>query len=732
MQEPARCLPSTFLSDHQGFVGTIKNCIQDFVVTEINIHGQQVTKAKPESPPCNEGNDQCHKPKRARVEEENALSTSGSGKTTHSHNNSNQDKDVDDDHDSIVSSDCFDLGVILGPAVSQQLHQFTTELRLGDGGHGETALGHLSLGSFSDKTQRASVHRAVRHNYPFLMTVTNQEEILVKENPDFQKLATLVSELECEEFFRFIDAKVAGSSFSFQPDGSKEHRTSVHHFITVRFGKLVETKSFTNETGSFITARLRERTRPNKKRSAADAERVDVTYTGFVLRKDNLETLEAISLMAAALDVLPCDFSYAGTKDKRAVTHQDMVVMKVSVHRLKEKASEFVSRGIHLSGIHAASEPLHLGRLKGNHFDIVIRDLKLHDNSCHGDLETLVNKAVEDTKRRGFINYYGPQRFGNSQSVQADRVGLALLKEDMEAAISLFFTPDDEDDLPNKAKRHYKNTGNAKEALALMPVFKARERLMLRALHRYGVSAEGASRAWLSLPHASRCFYPHAYCSLIWNQAAAHRIQQLGTRPVQGDLVWTRPSQGDLTWDAAAPRAGPGLEVHVVTAAEAKEGIFSLEQVVLPMPGNSVLYPENVLGSWYRERLEQDGLGSCRFRVPALKLNVPGCYRPLVARALNLTHTLLPHHNVAHTLPTPSPGQDAHRDLTLLPAEDTHDVDRQSQLTPTPAPAEQTHTPALTHTPVLTHTPALHLSFDLNSSCYATVFLREVMRCDLS
>ena len=32
---------------------------------------------------------------------------------------------------------------------------------------------------------------------------------------------------------------------------------------------------------------------------------------------------------------------------------------------------------------------------------------------------------------RGFVNYYGPQRFGTGQSAQSDQVGLALLKEDM-------------------------------------------------------------------------------------------------------------------------------------------------------------------------------------------------------------------------------------------------------------------------------------------------------------
>lgn len=54
---------------------------------------------------------------------------------------------------------------------------------------------------------------------------------------------------------------------------------------------------------------------------------------------------------------------------------------------------------------------------------------------------------------------------------------------------------------------------NAKESLALMPLSKARERLMLRALNRYGTGPDGCAQAWLSLPHSVRVFYPHAYCS---------------------------------------------------------------------------------------------------------------------------------------------------------------------------------------------------------------------------
>ncbi|KAG7454737.1 hypothetical protein MATL_G00262950 [Megalops atlanticus] len=500
------------------------------------------------------------------------------------------------------------------------------------------------------------------------------------EDPNFKQLLQLVSEAEAEDFFRFIDAKVPNSLFTFKQDDSKEHRRAVHHFVSKRFGKLVETKSFSDVSSggqqkTAITVRLRGRTRPAKKRTAADCEEENVRYTGFTLRKENLETLEAISYMAAALGVLPSDFTYAGIKDKRAVTFQSMVVKKVSPEWLKEKSSEFEKRGMQLSHIRPVSEPLHLGRLRGNHFDLIVRDVRPHSADPTTDLAALVQEAVDNVKAKGFVNYYGPQRFGTGQSVQADQIGLALLKEEMVTAVRLFFTPEEGDDPQNRAKSHFLQTENAKESLALMPEYKVRERLMLRALHRYGPGPEGCTRGWLSLPHAMRVFYIHAYCSRVWNQGASYRLQRLGHRAVQGDLVWATEGGGD--GGEQSPQ-----QIHVVTAAEEAENVYSLEQVVLPMPGNSVRYPENAVGGWYQERLQRDGLQGCRYRVAPLKLNIPGCYRPLLAYPRNLTHQ-----------------------LQGLPA--------------------QSDSPLQPHA-----APSVALSFDLEASCYATVCLREIMKCD--
>ncbi|XP_019738555.1 pseudouridylate synthase PUS7L isoform X2 [Hippocampus comes] len=684
----AASVPACFISNHEGFLGNIKKFIRDFVVTEIDTDGRQVNTGA------------------ATLAPQSTDKSSGSRKRDQNHQGSEDgDFAADCRFDLTISSpDSLDLSMVLGQAVSEQLEQFVVSLR-DEAEEGEES-GHkeLSLGSFTDKYQRANVHRAVRHRFPFLMTVTIQPEIRVREDPDYRELSQLVTEEEAEDFFRFIDAKVQDSSYTFHPDDNKEHRTAVHHFLNRRFGKLVETKSFNQQERTAISVRLRERGRP-KKRSAEERREEDV-YTAFTLCKENLETLEAISYMAATLGVLPSDFTYAGIKDKRALTYQSMVVKKVSPQRLMEKRAELEKRGMRLSHIRPAAEPLKLGRLRGNHFDLVVRDLKSHGGSAaHSGAETqrrlagLVEEALQNVQVRGFVNYYGPQRFGTGQSVQSDLVGLALLKEDMVNAVRLFFSPEDGDDPPSQAKRHFLQTDNAKESLALMPASKARERLMLRALNRYGTGPEGCAKAWLSLPHGMRVFYPHAYCSRVWNEAVAHRLATLGHHVRTGDLVWTQ-QEAEQTDDGGECGAA---RIHVVTQAEERQGAYALAQVLLPMPGNAVRYPENAMGAWYRERLARDGLDNCRFRVGGLKLNLPGCYRPLLANLCNLSYRLQTGEEGAGGGRATGNGGGKSEGRFKATAED---AERDESLT-------------------------LTLNFDLDSSCYATICLREIMKCDL-
>ena len=69
--------------------------------------------------------------------------------------------------------------------------------------------------------------------------------------------------------------------------------------------------------------------------------------------------------------------------------------------RLTEKAAELERRGLRVTRVRPASEPLHLGRLAGNHFDLVVRHLQTHTGGPGGDqrgVPAAVERAVENIK----------------------------------------------------------------------------------------------------------------------------------------------------------------------------------------------------------------------------------------------------------------------------------------------------------------------------------------------
>ena len=116
-------------------------------------------------------------------------------------------------------------------------------------------------------------------------------------------------------------------------------------------------------------------------------------------------------------------FSYAGTKDKRAVT-----VQRVSAHRVTKERLLFLNKrqGYTLMRVGSCSyeaDGLRLGQLDGNYFSIVLRNVSV---AAGEQGEDVVRAAVRSWERDGFINYFGLQRFG-SNIARNDEVGRALL-----------------------------------------------------------------------------------------------------------------------------------------------------------------------------------------------------------------------------------------------------------------------------------------------------------------
>lgn len=127
--------------------------------------------------------------------------------------------------------------------------------------------------------------------------------------------------------------------------------------------------------------------------------------------------MEAICLLAKLVHAKSSVFSYAGTKDRRGVTTQEIRAYRVQAQRLK--GLNRTLKGIILGNFEYVQERLTLGQLSGNHFIITLRDVQ-------GERED-IEQAMTSLKEVGFINYYGLQRFGTS-AVPTHYIGEILIE----------------------------------------------------------------------------------------------------------------------------------------------------------------------------------------------------------------------------------------------------------------------------------------------------------------
>jgi tRNA pseudouridine13 synthase len=118
--------------------------------------------------------------------------------------------------------------------------------------------------------------------------------------------------------------------------------------------------------------------------------------------------------IARRLDINPNDLGTAGLKDRHAVTRQ-MVSVPGSV---EPKLPRLDGDGIRVLQVSRHTNKLKPGHLHGNRFRILVRGV---DAAAVERLAPL----VEQVRREGMVNYYGPQRFGRDG--ETVRLGLGVL-----------------------------------------------------------------------------------------------------------------------------------------------------------------------------------------------------------------------------------------------------------------------------------------------------------------
>lgn len=471
---------------------------------------------------------------------------------------------------------------------------------------------------------------------------------------------------------------------------TREARTVVHWFLKVQFpGMLL---SSTSDDGSLVISRKGKHSKEKDNRSISWKDK-GVSCCRFVLNKENRDTMDAISYVSRNTKIPVKVFGYAGTKDKRASTSQLVTAYKVYAERLAQ-FNNLSYAGITLGNFCYVAEPLQLGDLAGNRFSICVRDISGDDLSPKV-LRSAIVSRLQSVRSHGFINYFGLQRFG-TRDVKTSQVGAALLESDWKRAVDLILG-----NFEAGAGLVWRDTGNAAEALKSLGTRKIAERYILQHLAKENCESDFAT-AVAAIPRNMRTMYVRAFQSLIWNSVASERIKRYGAlKPIIGDLVAANEFQEQEESDsdakaALAERGSVGSKKNLARPLMTEEDVsrHTIFDVVLPLPGFDVLYPQNDLYNVYKELLLQSNVDIDSMKRSIRDYSLPGAYRRLIGTAKDLEWEFKAYSN-------------ADDDLIL--------TDRAKLAASNPTKCDESSARL-----------ALVLNFSLKTSQYATMLLREI------
>ncbi|MEF8780194.1 MAG: tRNA pseudouridine(13) synthase TruD [Haloferacaceae archaeon] len=315
-----------------------------------------------------------------------------------------------------------------------------------------------------------------------------------------------------------------------------------------------------------IGGRLRERPEDFRVREleAFDVEPVDAdpgSYPDVVFRVTlrNWDTNDFVARLSDALGVSRERISWAGTKDKRAVTTQLFSVRDVAPERLE---AVDVS-GVDLDVVGRSGRPISFGDLAGNAFEITIRD---------PDRPELADEVTAQLRSFGtgtvaVPNVFGHQRFGSRRPVTHE-VGLAVVRGDWRDTVRTYVgnpfeaEPDDTRTARAFVEEQFRAPSpDWQSCLDRMPHKLGFERSMLHSLVEREAEDPGATapeapvpddggpwrEALEAVPSNLQRLFVHAAQSFLFNRVLSERLDR--------GLPFDRPVAGDVCCfaDADAP-----------------------------------------------------------------------------------------------------------------------------------------------------------------------------------
>jgi tRNA pseudouridine13 synthase len=231
-------------------------------------------------------------------------------------------------------------------------------------------------------------------------------------------------------------------------------------------------------------------------------------YTFYRLIKRSIGTIEAVETIRRRWNLAGRQVSYAGLKDRHALTTQYLTIADGPKRTMSDADFE-------LEPVGRLSEPYSPKHFRGNRFGLVVRDLGVDELS-------LVETELATLEDDGLPNYFDDQRFG-SVGFSGEFIGHAWLRGDHERALRLALAeanPFDRSQFKGQKAILRSLWGRWKEVKERL------ERSPMRSIVTYLVDHPSDFRgAFARLPREHRTLYFSAFQSHLWNLILARWIE---------------------------------------------------------------------------------------------------------------------------------------------------------------------------------------------------------------
>jgi len=333
-------------------------------------------------------------------------------------------------------------------------------------------------------------------------------------------------------------------------------------------------------------------------------------YSLYLLKKFDISTWDALGKIAKKLRISMDSIGYGGLKDKKAIAHQFITVKRGPKKDIKEKNFELIYLG-------KTSKPMSKELLKGNKFEIIVKNFKVE--------EKILDKEIEYIKKFGLANYFDDQRF-SSVKISKKFAIKEIIKGNYEEALYLMLAEGSALDIEKTRKLRNclkKYWGNFKNCLEFAKA--TWEKNLLKFLSEHKPSKRTFKRALNLVDKEYLFFLGNVYQSYLWNQIIKKIFEILKIKCFKvpyllGDLLFYKDlSQEDLEF---------------------------FKNIKLPLPSPKLIFKENLekinLPLIYEEVCKEEGLEGLKNLRTFIKGLILKTYpRPAIVFPENLEWTKL-------------------------------------------------------------------------------------------